>query len=259
MIFMTKRIVSLLVSFVVLLALSGSVLALDAEREELKASVEENSVGLSPLGELLYEDGYKLFSFAVDDIIDGYRETGSVASIMGTEYKWMVPTDKNEMVTVVPTDDGSGWRISGYTDPGGASAGGPNSAPIDEDALKDEIAEELGQAEEVGRIVSHTHFATFVYLVSGGEEYLVPYAIRPDFTGLTNGEIYTPDEVMNSLEINYGHPVRYNEDGEPLFVGVFDEPKQPDFAWFHLYWIVPLVLLVVGGTGLILWKKKKKD
>ena len=102
----------------------------------------------------------------------------------------------------------------------------------------------------------------FVFLeVESGEEYLIPYGVRPLWTGLENGKIYTVAEVCVILSETYhsnGYRIGGSNDnggGGGGTARVFDPASEPNNG---LMILLGGVLLAAGVGGLMLLGIKRK-
>lgn len=75
------------------------------------------------------------------------------------------------------------------------------------------------------------HNTTFIYLQTTTGEYLIPSSARPDFTGLTNLELYTVDEVIKALRKNFDVVVSNPDENANAGVGaIFADSRTSDIV-----------------------------
>lgn len=178
---------------------------IEAELSEVKDSLAKGEEGIQIENEKLrFDDSYKLFTFTEYDIVNHYRSVKSIEKMLSDDFSWQIPTTDGRLTTVIKSEAGN-WKIIGYAEFTEESAHATDRI-IDKKALKDTI-QKYDNVTNIMYLVSYDYYTTFVYLMSDGEEYLIPYCDRPDFTGLVNGTVYKPAEVMDTLEKNMGVPV----------------------------------------------------
>lgn len=178
-------------------------LGLDGEITTLENSIKENGTkGLFISGTMDFEAAYKVYTFTEHDIVAAYKEKGSVEALIADEYKWMVPTDAGDLVTVTKSKKSGDWEPIGVALGDGRKTARADA--IDKSALARTVALQAGHIADMKYVVSYFYNTTFAYVQADGQEYLIPYGSRPDFTGLTNGKMYTAARVMDTLYENYG-------------------------------------------------------
>lgn len=155
------------------------------------------SVGNGQLGE-----GYKLYFMSAPDFAKGVIAGKSVSEAISSDYVWDVPNEA-EQVFRIRVIDGQ-WKVIGYSTP---LAGEKDPSIIDLDLVDAAIAE-LAKSYDVSDIqvqcfLADMYFANFVYITTPDNEYLIPFAARPDFTGLENGRLYTALEASQILVENF--------------------------------------------------------
>lgn len=84
-----------------------------------------------------------------------------------------------------------------------------------------------------------------------GEPYIIPYAARPDFFNLTNGQIYTLDEIYEKID-GYLAEVSYDFTGEEGGGAGGNDSMSP------IIYVV-ISLLIVGAVFLIISKLLRND
>ncbi len=172
----------------------GSGTAVDLLAEEQK----------SPLGNFDLENAYWVNTFGGIDFVKEYEETGELSSLITEENGyWVIPTDTGYVASA--RDEGSGLTFSGLAypiNPEAAALAGEKD--ITKKAILEKVLQEEGLKNSVydsSYVVADNYYTTFYYCKNeDGEELLIPYGSRPDFTGLVNGKVYRVPEVTEILQ-----------------------------------------------------------
>lgn len=234
----------------------GSGTAVDLLAEEQK----------SPLGNFDLENAYWVNTFGGIDFVKEYEKIGELSSLITEENGyWVIPTDTGYEASA--RDEGSGLTFSGLAYPMN-----PEAAALagEKDITKKAILEKVLQEEGLENHVSDScyinsgRYRTLFYYCKNenGEELLIPYGSRPDFTGLVNGKVYRVPEVTEILKQTMPQSETENwtnggggENGQDTAVapGSITPPLS-----------LRNILLITGGTVLILLgiyclKKKGKQ
>ena len=149
---------------------------------------------------------YKLYNAAADDFLKDLCSGEDIHELISSDYTWMIP-GSGTVAQVNLNDDGK-WETKGY-----GKASSPDDVfndVIHYDEVNSEINAFLADNDEELKDMICVHvpryFANFVCVMFSSGTYLIPYAARPDFTGLTNGKLYPVDEVRDTLLITMGDP-----------------------------------------------------
>lgn len=185
---------------------------LEDSYSEYTSFIDENGTAIDllaeeeqpPLGNFDLKNAYWVNVFREPDFVKVYEKTGELSSLI---------TDKNGY-WVIPTDTGykayAGESGSGFAYEGLAYPMNPEAVALagEKDITKRAILEEVLQQEGLENSVYDSCFVesgvyrtTFYYCKNNeGEELLIPYGSRPDFTGLVNGKVYRVPEVTEILQ-----------------------------------------------------------
>lgn len=238
---------------------------LDGEIATLENSMKENGTkGLFVPGTMNFAAAYKVHTFTEHDIVAAYKEKGSVGALISDEYRWMVPTDAGDLVTVTKSNESGEWEPIGVALGDGRKTARADA--IDKSALTRTVARQTDQVTDMKYVVSYFYNTTFAYVQTDGQEYLVPYCTRPEFTGLTNGQMYTAAQVMDTLYEKYGeiNP----EDGDlngnaGADLGdislISNTPDRPQDVWITLGALIGILAIVIGACCAVRAKMKKKS
>lgn len=240
-----KRLAMVLTVLVLLLSFSPAALA-DSQNDYTLRDEEEFAEieSVLPNDPLLNDTGYlnsgdsSVSAYGVSDgmsirasykryIIEGkgfynaINGGGQVMELIPEEYEWEIVMEDGTVIQMVK--EGGSWIALSYAQPPDDSVEGAElvqDATIDMERVDDKIAEISGGAESIATVDAVCLFVPdfastkFVVFAFEGEEYFVPYSRRPDFTGLTNGEVYTADELTDILEMTYADLIDYYVNGE---------------------------------------------
>ena len=172
----------------------GSGTAVDLLAEEQK----------SPLGNFDLENAYWVNTFGGIDFVKEYEKTGELSSLITDKNGyWVIPTDTGYEASA--RDEGSGLTFSGLAYPMNPEAAAlAGEKDITKRAILEKVLQEEGLENHVFNscyINSGSYRTLFYYCKnSDGEELLIPYGSRPDFTGLINGKVYHVPEVTEILQ-----------------------------------------------------------
>ena len=160
----------------------------------LNASVDKNQIKKS----MKTDNAYKQYRLNSVYIYDDYTKNGNFGSMISDDYNWIVPL-YNENIYISFSKKSGSWQFGGagsslsFTDDNG------NKLDLDfslKGILK-KLKKEKGitNADEIKYVSSDR--VNFIYVLTDGTEYLIPYCSRPDFTELENGKIYTAAEALD--------------------------------------------------------------
>lgn len=218
----------------------------------LNATVDKNQIRT--------ENAYKQYGLNSVYIYDDYTKNGNFGSMISDGYNWIVPL-YDENIYISFSKKSESWQFGGagsslsFTDDDG------NKLDLDFslNGILKKLKKEKGitNADEIKYVSSDR--VNFVYILTDGAEYLIPYCSRPDFTELENGKIYTAAE---SLEI-------YNSDFPVQVVSLFPWEEKPalngSMPVKYIYNYTPVyigaaavLLLAAGVSVLIIFLKKRR-
>lgn len=217
-----------------------------------------------PEGVNIMEQQYCRYKFTENEIISSYRKHGDLASFISENYQLCVLMPNGEEIIL---DKSKGeWKFIGASVPVSAesSIDGFSMAAVSDTLLKTYKSKLPTNAAAVVsdlKIVrSHMYNITFAYFTDGGQEYVIPYSDRPDFTGLEDGKVYPASEAIDVLERNYGVPQGAVTDvgyaGGAGGGGTADSP-QDDLPW-QIVPIAGVTLLLLGGISFFFILKRLK-
>jgi len=262
---MAKR-VSLCVVLAVLLStwlsMNGSALTaqdfmdggrgLNSEKQEVERFLTEEKASLPVSSPLNLEGAYKVYGLLNPDIVDTYKKQASIRDVISDEYKWQVPTENFDLVTVRKAQTANTWELVGvvFND----ETDSMRSKVVNKSSLHTAISSRVKEISNLQYIDCPMYFTTFAYLESGGQEYLIPYSTRPDLTGLENGKMYTASDTVAILYTNFGERVPdYNGGIAPR-----DTVPQKESAPPSLWIMAGFAVFGVGAGCVFLLKKSIK-
>ncbi|MBD5129623.1 MAG: hypothetical protein HDT43_06835 [Ruminococcaceae bacterium] len=149
-------------------------------------------------------EAYKLYRVASATFLNELYEGTDIFELVSTDYSWMLPT-RYAVTKVIQNDEGK-WEAIGYEE----ITPEKTSETILYDKANSAINDLLTDStEEIKSVIcidaTMLYFTNFVCVtLSSGSVYLIPFGQRPDFTGLTDGKMYSIDEVYNILSGTVG-------------------------------------------------------
>lgn len=207
---------------------------------------------------------YKRFSVTKPDFIYRLADGEKLGDMLSSDYRWVVP-GHNSAAEIVLTEENK-WHTIGYST--------YSQEILDQGVEKDIVvdsalnaafaklsADPANDIEDVICVCSSEYASDFVCVVTRDQTYLVPFGARPDFTGLTNGAVYTPDEaakilLQNTDEIVYEAPnekeIQFGGFGVKLY-----RPKT-DNKINVLILIIPIVVIAAVAVVFIVVRIKNK-
>lgn len=217
----------------------------------LNATVDKNQIRT--------ENAYKQYRLNSVYIYDDYTKNGNFGSMISDGYNWIVPL-YDENIYISFSKKSESWQFGGagsslsFTDDDG------NKLDLDFslNGILKKLKKEKGitNADEIKYVSSDR--VNFVYILTDGAEYLIPYCSRPDFTELENGKIYTAAEA---LEI-------YNSDFPVQVVSLLPWEEKPAlngsmpvkyiYNYTPFYIGAAVLLLAAGVSVLIIFLKKRR-
>ena len=163
------------------------------------------------------ERAYKLYDFIHPDIVELYKEKGSIEEMISDVYVWMVPTKNNFLAIVKYKDDK--WQTVGADDYSTWEGDDVDYVIINKKLVDQIISDELGDAKiESVKYLSTTLFhLEFVFVKADGIEYLMPYNVWDGGFVSLERRLYRSDEfslVMDTLYDDFNMASRvFDEDG----------------------------------------------
>ena len=221
----------------------------------LNASVDKNQIKKS----MKTDNAYKQYRLNSVYIYDDYTKNGNFGSMISDGYNWIVPL-YDENIYISFSKKSESWQFGGagsslsFTDDNG------NKLDLDfslKGILK-KLKKEKGitNADEIKYVSSDR--VNFIYVLTDGTEYLIPYCSRPDFTELENGKIYTAAEALDIYNSDF--PVQVVTllpwEEKPALNG--SAPVKYIYNYAPVYIGAAVLLLAAGVTVLIIFKKKHR-
>jgi len=131
-------------------------------------------------------------------ILEEMNTDGITAAIAANTFFYRVPlhTDEGFMYATIMVKDGA-VSGSGTTATRDTSLG-QASYLFDAALVSGAISKQSLAASDVAVINIPYIWTDFIYCKAGGREYAIPFASRPDFLGLRNGEVYELDTFFDA-------------------------------------------------------------
>lgn len=203
---------------------------------------------------------YKVYYVTKEDFIYRLADGEKLTDMISSEYSWVFPGKYT--VSYAGISEENKWHMDEYVEYTQEilDEGIVQKNTVDDNAVNAAIAGISAEVEDVICVTATAYRTDFVCIVTSKETYLVPFGKRPDFTGLTNGVVYSPEEVseillQNTDEIVYEAP---NED--ELLVGGFGirlyRPKNNKVNLFIV--IFPMVAAVAAAIPVVIVVQAKK-
>lgn len=197
---------------------------------------------------------YKLYSAASDDFLKELCGGADIHELISVDYTWMIP-GPGTVAQVNLNEDGK-WETKGYGK--ASSLDDVFNDVIHYDEVNSEINTFLDNNDEELKDMICVHipryFANFVCVMFSSGTYLIPYAARPDFTGLTNGKLYPADEVRDTLLITMGDPA--DDPGDEYNMGgAGSVSEQPGQTIPLPVIIIPAAVIAAGIVMILVWDK----
>lgn len=174
---------------------------------------------------------YKEYSFSHDFLYKLAQDSSVNELILGKKYSWVFPSRYGDSTAALKD---SKWQTIGSS----YSVVPPDSAKIVDGIVRadqinaaiDEIRES-DQCEITDVICTRItdYFGKYVCITTEKSAYLIPFSVRPDFTGLENGKPYKLSEAYNTLRKNFGlddelelsnNPATGDASENPVIVGL---------------------------------------
>ena len=171
--------------------------------------------GLTETASFRYTDGYKCYS--LDDSRVLLQTDGpSIKSALG-RYSWLLITSQSNEVKIV--NKNGTWTAAGYSyGLSQMTKTGILQKGIIVNLLENEGV--VGNVSELYFFEAPMYFLNALLVIVEDEEYVIPFSIRSDFTGLEDGKLYKRSDLSAILsahfplqeetdEIMYGGSVDY--------------------------------------------------
>lgn len=221
----------------------------------LNASVDINQIKKN----MKTDNAYKQYTLKSSYIYEDYIKNGSFGALISDGYSWIVPLYEENIYISFAKKTGN-WQFSSAGS--SLSFSDDNGNKIDLDFSLKGILKKLKRekgitdADEIKYVSSHR--VNFVYILTNGTEYLIPYTSRPDFTNLENGKIYTAASAMEIY--NNDFPVQIVTllpwDEKPALNG--SGPIKFVYNYTPFYIGGAVLLLIAAGIVILIIRKKRK-
>ena len=213
----------------------------EIENALLTLKNDKNKISLNNYdGDIDFSSSYKVFQTS-DNI--AHIKDGTILDDVSDEFLINVPLDER---TICYFDDS--YELIGI-------AQHSLDEPIISMEYIDNTFSEFADGRNYDPVVlveSKMHYVTFALTKIGEEEYVIPYASRPDFLGLTNGVIYSSEDFIELIYNNSPYGISSDSDGG-LPLSVIDE-KENKAHQMNMLYFAGLSLVVIGS--LMYWKVK---
>lgn len=187
------------------------------EMTQLKSyAVNEDDFLVGNTNTVNFSEAYKKYHFTNPDIISVYRKTKNIGHIISDDYVWMVPKTNYDIIRF--QKDGN-YFLADQTKSCLTLEGYKNSTIVKQEIIDTVNQSGITDIQNCKVVESVLYRTLFVYIKENYKEWLIPISIRPDFTGLENGKLYRPQEVMDILYENFGEAIQYTDSDEPLIGG----------------------------------------
>lgn len=204
-----------------------------------------------------YDELIKVHFFKDEDLVKGYKESGSFNDLIADEYMWRLTIYSTlSEVNMMKGNDGK-WSIREGND--GPEVLKRNFPDVDYSikGIMSNVEKSRPDFDfESVRYVNHTSFVTdFLYFTEKGVEYVIPYRLGYLTLGLENGKVYKASELMSIIEENDN---------------VFDGSRDPNLVYGGgvgattennniLYYILgaSALVIVTGVSAFIIVRRKK--
>lgn len=142
-----------------------------------------------------FESAYKAYRLP-HLFITEYKNKGGFLSMMEDTYQWKVPFKNTEGISGYATigeKNGElaylGKAVTKTADNEFISEESIRKAITDSDLIKQPI-------KSITYLESFMYYTIFVVLFDGNTEYVIPLAIRPEWSPVENGKLYTADDLI---------------------------------------------------------------
>lgn len=151
----------------------------------------------------------KLYSFKEHDYFVDYEQINSFSELISDEFVWSIPTMGNH--TIMVKEENNEYEILGVI--------GPSSNTENSDIKLSTLKADLERSDlNVGDtdyiyVQSHKYYFNIVFFKTiDGDEYVVPYAARPEFLGIKNGVPLKAKDFLKISERHLKDQVNYTEE-----------------------------------------------
>ena len=216
------------------------------EISQVKSCLQAESSSLPVSGSPNYDAAYKVYRFIGSDILTACSSKTTIQSAISDEYTWKIPTSSGDLITVGKDAKTGGWKVLGaalYSQNPSAQ-----SAVVNKTSLNAVVQSRTSQISDLKYVESPRHYTTFAYVVAGETEYLIPYSVQSDMTGLENGKMYTAAEAMEILDTNIAELNMDTDGNANAGIGGIHSTLEEDPHTFPYLWIS---LSIIGGVAVL--------
>ncbi len=210
---------------------------------------------------------YKIYEVTSVDFAEKLANNANIMELLPDNYSWIIP-GKRTVAKVIFDDKENNWRNAGYTEllpQENNDIVQSNVVQFDKvnSAVENILLKETSEITNIVCVNAVAYFTNFVCIALTDKTYLIPFGSRPDLTGLTNGVLYSPNEVDKILKQTLGVDLDgVNNGGEMLNmvggVGVNDTAKDKSVFPFLLIVIIPFVVIAVVIAVFLIGGKRLK-
>lgn len=251
----------------------------DEEFNEI-VEVARNSSGVFSLSMILGSDGndlskiayaYKRYSLKITSFLSLANADRDLDSEIEDAYRWIIVTDDGGQIEI--GKENGVWTLIGFTE-----------APKNNfsNRVRIEMLQDAVSALKVNNLTilyaGYLRQTVFAYVQTEEGVFLVPFSVRPDFTALENGKLYTREEVAEIIQSEWGEELKAfkaslnEEDLSPVLtppaggggqpqspIGEVQPKKIPLSIGAIVLIVSGSVLFVGGGILCVLLIKRKKS
>ena len=182
----------------------------EAEFTEIVDLVSKRS-GVFSLSSILGQDGndlkklsfaYKIHYLKNGDILPLADPDRNLMEGIEEEYRWVLITDSAALIEI--SKKSGSWEVSTFTEPAGVNA---PSNRVRLDMLKEAISP-LTANDIIVFQAQLMRDTVFVYVLANEGDFLIPFSVRPDFTEMKNGRLYTREEISRIVSTEYEDAIK---------------------------------------------------
>lgn len=137
------------------------------------------------------------FMYGGSQFIEKYYEGNSLNEMILPDKYWEVITETKQIITVRQENDI--FEIYSIRTKGPFNMN--NDIIVDKEMVQEGINQlKISRINSIHIVSDIIYPITYVILVIGNIEYVIPFCSRPDFSNLENGKIYTAEEAIQALK-----------------------------------------------------------
>lgn len=214
---------------------------LKLEADTLEAAINKDVNLKAEFTTINAYNAIKLYSFKEHDYFVDFNQIKSFAELISDEFVYAIPTMGNH--TVLVKEENDKFEMLGVVGPS------PNveNSDIKLATIKNDLAQSKldVKTSDIVYVQSHKYYLNLAYFTtSNDEEYVIPYAARPEFLGIKNG---VPLKAKEFLEISEKH---FSDQVEHTDAGIISKLK-----YNSLELMIVSIGVVVIGFLIVLYRK----